>query len=140
MSIQDLRDKIKGFGAVSLNMLPISIIILLVAIGSFFLGRISAKNEGGARNVSIVESATGLPINTSSYLSNSQYQNKSSYKSTLGNSSGAKGMYVASKNGKLYYTADCKGAERLSEKNKIWFNTEEEAVNAGYEEALSCNK
>ena len=46
--------------------------------------------------------------------------------------------FVASKNGTKYYPADCGGAKRISEANKIWFATVEEAKVAGYSAAANC--
>jgi len=40
--------------------------------------------------------------------------------------------YVASLKGKYYYPIDCPLAKNLSEKNKIYFNSKEEAENNGY--------
>lgn len=40
--------------------------------------------------------------------------------------------YVASKNGKYYYPLDCSLVNKLSNKNKIYFNTKEEAEAQGY--------
>jgi hypothetical protein len=140
MSIQDLGNKIKGFNRIDKNTLIISAIILLVALGSFFLGRISVQGNRNTEDVNIVDSSTGLPINKENYIEKS-YENKKTISSTENyTNESSKGVYVASKNGKLYYTAECNGARRLSEKNKIWFDTSTEAENAGYTFAESCNK
>lgn len=48
------------------------------------------------------------------------------------------GTYVASRGGKSYYLPTCKSAKRLSEKNKIWFDTKAEAEKFGYKPAKSC--
>lgn len=40
--------------------------------------------------------------------------------------------FVASSKGKYYYPIDCPLAKNLSEKNKIFFNTKEEAESKGY--------
>lgn len=48
------------------------------------------------------------------------------------------GLLVASKNGKKYYFPSCFGAKRISESNKIWFNSFEEAKKAGYSPATNC--
>lgn len=49
-----------------------------------------------------------------------------------------KGIYVASKNGTKYHLPSCSGAKRIKEENKIWFNSKQEAVQAGYEPAKNC--
>jgi hypothetical protein len=48
------------------------------------------------------------------------------------------GAYVASKNGKSYYIPTCAAASRILEKNRIWFNSKEEAEKAGYLPAKNC--
>lgn len=45
---------------------------------------------------------------------------------------------VASKNGTKYHYPWCGGAKQISEKNKITFNTIEEARKAGYMPAGNC--
>ncbi len=42
------------------------------------------------------------------------------------------GMFVASKQGKYYYPIDSKEGMKLSDKTKLYFETEEEAKGAGY--------
>jgi len=46
--------------------------------------------------------------------------------------------FVASKNGTTYYKTDC--SNRISEANKIYFKTEEEAQKAGYRRSKTCFK
>jgi len=48
------------------------------------------------------------------------------------------GMYVASKNGTKYHFPWCSGAKSISEVNKIWFNSVEEARASGYAPAANC--
>lgn len=48
------------------------------------------------------------------------------------------GNVVASKNGTKYYPSGCSGASRISEKNKISFNSEAAAIAAGYTKATTC--
>jgi hypothetical protein len=49
------------------------------------------------------------------------------------------GNYVASKNGTAYYLPSCSGAGRIKDENKIWFDTESAAENAGYKKAANCS-
>ena len=49
-----------------------------------------------------------------------------------------KGTLVASINGTKYYLPDCSGAKRINEENKIWFSSQEEAKDMGYEPASNC--
>lgn len=138
MSIQDIPKKIKGVYEESPNILPISAIITLVGFGCFLLGGLSVDMSIGKNTVRIVDSKTNEPykiIDNSNKIIN--VENESMYNNSQ---SASLGVYVASKNGKLYYTSDCKAAGRLSEKTKISWNTKEEAEIAGYVFAESCNK
>lgn len=137
MSIHDTLNKIKGVYTESPNILYISAIIALVAIGSFFLGRISASTNTNKANISILYNKDSNLANAYSGrdIAANSTQNINSVANEL-----SKDMYVASKNGKLYYTNSCKAASRLSDKNKVWFSTKLEAENAGYVFAESCNK
>lgn len=94
-------------------------LIILVAFASFGLGRLSKiqivrtplKIEQVAQTVAVGEAVGEV-------------------KST--------GMYVASKNGTKYHFPWCSGAKSISEANKIWFNSVEEARAAGYTPASNC--
>ena len=46
-----------------------------------------------------------------------------------------RGEYVASKNGAYYYTADMYMATRILPKNRVWFNSQEEARTRGFKPA-----
>ncbi len=48
------------------------------------------------------------------------------------------GLLVASRNGSKYHFPWCPGALQISEANKIWFQSEEQAEKAGYEPAANC--
>lgn len=138
MSIQDIGNKIKGVYKENPNILPISAIIALVGLGCFLLGRLSVNMSTPNSKVTILDTKTNLPIDIAKKSTDKPVLVANVGEIDAGN--GAQGMYVASKNGKLYYTRDCKAVSRLSEKTKISWNTKEEAENAGYTFAESCNK
>lgn len=48
------------------------------------------------------------------------------------------GKYVGSKNSDKYHLPDCPGALKITEENKIWFNSKEEAEARGYTPAKNC--
>jgi len=66
------------------------------------------------------------------------YSKVESYDIHVINNNSKEKRYVASKNGKLYYSLGCSGAKRISEKNKIWFATSEEAEKSGFTFSSSC--
>jgi len=114
MSIHDLTQKIKSLiaGDDWRDIVIISIVIL-VGIGSFFLGRWSK-----------------IPIKTIDKVVDS-IDEEIPQKTDIGN-------FVASKNGTKYYSFDCSGIDRIKEENKIYFATEEEAKAGGRSKSSIC--
>lgn len=51
---------------------------------------------------------------------------------------GDKGSFVASSRGKYYYPVSCSKARGLSEKNKLFFDTKEEAEAKGFKAHSDC--
>ncbi len=50
------------------------------------------------------------------------------------------GAFVASVNGTKYYRPDCSEVRRIKEENKLWFDSEEEAKDSGYEASACVQK
>lgn len=48
----------------------------------------------------------------------------------------SKSGYVASVSGKKYYALNCSEVKRIKEENKIYFATEKDAIDAGYEASV----
>ena len=59
--------------------------------------------------------------------------------STIGSQSETTGSFVASRSGRYFYTANCVGAKRIKEKNRVWFQSKEEAIARGYKLASNCS-
>ncbi len=53
--------------------------------------------------------------------------------------SDSSGIYIASLNSKKFHNPSCKWGQKISENNKITFNSRQEAINSGYEPCKSCN-
>ena len=107
------------------------LLILLVGFGSFGLGRLSKLQESKS------------PIQ----LENTFAENAAAVAVSPSPTSAAKesekpvapgGQLVASKGGAKYHFPWCSVAQRISEANKIWFNSVEEARKAGYTPASNC--
>jgi len=110
------------------------IIIILVGLGSFELGRLSKDNANSGIKIeysdqeanilgSIDQNSTDLSPNPD-ILQNSQ-------KLILGN-------FFASKRGTKYYSLGCSAGKTIKQENRIYFATSTEAQNAGYELSSSC--
>lgn len=97
------------------NEIVFALMLILVGFSAFGLGRLS-----------VLES-TREPARITQAAANGQREPL-----TIG------GKVVASRNGTKYHAPWCGGAGRISEKNKIWFKSEEAARAAGYTPAGNC--
>lgn len=142
MSIKDLGEKIKSLGNGSLNSVftkenfektYISTVILLVGLGSFGLGRLSVSTKLSSGVV--IEKVSSSAENTKSQQAAGVAKSQIALEP---NSTSKAGQYVASKNGSKYYFPWCGGANNISETNKVWFDSVEEAKSKGYSPASNC--
>lgn len=125
-NIQEKLEKFKSVSGGSPDLF-LAALLVLVAVTSFLLGRMSTEGE---RQV-VRQDAALIPeaaeeTKASSDASESVTEAK------------APGGYVASKNGTKYHLPWCSGAQLMNEENKIWFATKAEAEAAGYEPAANC--
>ncbi len=132
-SIQDFAKKIKGMTSEyrpNLRAIPddlfLGLIIILVAFGSFGLGRLS-KIEGSKTPVRF-ENITEVAIEKVKPFSDQQ----ASVVGTTNN------QLVGSKNGKKYYYTWCSGVGKISPSNLIYFSSKEEAEARGYTPSATC--
>jgi len=107
----------------------VMVIVVCVGLISFALGRLSALEEGRAP-VTIEQTASAASTADVATSKTNHLGAK------LPNGEG--GLLVASRNSTKYHFPWCSGAQRISEQNKIWFESEEEARAAGYEPAGNC--
>ncbi len=129
--IEQVKAKIKPIE----NDLILVIVIILVALISFGLGRLSKIREN--KTPITVDSSTALGAgnavsNVSGALSDAELSTNSP-KLGVGEK-----LYVASKSGTKYHYPWCSGATNIKEENKIWFSSKEEAEKAGYSPASNC--
>ena len=113
----------------------IVVIVILVGLGSFELGRLSKSDRSGGIKIEYtdeneVKTDSGDVLGAE-YINSSQID-----KIAVTNSAG--GNFFASSRGKKYYPKDCSAGKSIVETNKIWFETREEAEAAGYELSGSC--
>lgn len=106
------------------------LIVVLVGISSFALGRASADGLtalGSSKESVLPIKATESPLITANPLSKSQ----------TSTSSGDIRL-VASKSGTKYHLEDCPGSKQIKESNKIFFTSRQAAEAAGYKPAANC--
>jgi len=94
----------------------VSLVIILVAIVSFGVGRLTSVGNPEPIKIEYDQSLTSSAIQA---IPN-------------------KNEIVASKNGKKYHYFHCSGAKTISEKNKITFTSPQAAEASGYTLASNC--
>lgn len=114
-TIQDILDRCKPILESLIDDWGLIMIILLVALGSFGLGRISTF-EAAKPPVSISEAP-------------SEAKPRGLY---LG------GQLVASRTGHSYFYPWCGSVKNITTQNRVWFKSESEARDWGYEPAKNC--
>jgi len=103
----------------------LAVLIMLISIASFGLGRQSVeKMEGGP--------APSAPAGVILSQSPKYVENKDS------NIVVPEYKVVASKSGTKYHSLTCPGAKQIKEENKVFFNNIKEAEAAGYTPAANC--
>lgn len=150
MSLQDIWNKIKPQSQVEimrldesgkvesfslLRTLFLSIVIILVALLSFGIGRLS-----------VIGKREPIKIDYDPEISNSQFPISNQTANVI-NATGklappsdsVGGGVVASKNGKRYHYPYCAGAKQIKDENKIIFSTPAAAEAAGYTLAANCS-
>ncbi len=101
----------------------LSLVICLVALLSFGIGRLTSIGGGEPIKIEYDEQMTNPP----------------SPKATEGRSD-TPGVVYASKNGKKYYYSGCSGLNRILEANKISFASALAAEASGYSLASGCSQ
>ncbi|MBX9906484.1 hypothetical protein K2X96_01130 [Patescibacteria group bacterium] len=144
-SIREITEKIKGLLAND-RVFYITLIALLSVI-FFILGRLSStvdtkepirridpqfnvQKEASGTSSLIAAPIMGIPAGKPTNISSKEVTNTPSVPSS--------GSYVASKKSDKYHLPWCSGAQRISEENKVWFASKEEAEAAGYAPAGNC--
>ena len=127
-SIQDLVEKIKGKVAEhrpNLRVIPddlfLGLIIILVAFGSFGLGRLSKIEDSKIpvrfENVPTATTRDMLVASATNAVNN---------------------QLVGSKNGTKYYYSWCSGVQKISQSNLIYFTSKTDAETRGYTPSATC--
>lgn len=123
MSIDDIKSKIKSFRENFIGSdLYVVFIVIIVAFGSFGLGRLSISNT----EQKLIQIPSKVEVN----LANAAESQKTLIPTNK--------QFVASKRGKKYYPTDCSSAQSIKVENKIYFNSSTEAEQAGYSASISC--
>lgn len=118
----------------------VPIVIILITIISFSLGRVSGLQEK-REPVRIINNSSANPLSASAKASDGQATSLPSLEQSAAvgaSDTTSGGVVVASKNSTKYHYPWCSGAKRISPKNLISFNSIEEARASGYTPAANC--
>ena len=107
----------------------IVIIVILVGLGSFELGRLSNGGKSGGIKIEYPREAEKQENGA---ILGAEYNAQAASAVSTGKN------FFASTRGTKYYPAGCSAGASLKEENKVWFDTREEAEAAGYELSGSC--
>lgn len=107
------------------------LIVILVGLGSFQLGRLSKENTQTDLKIDF-KGQEASPIASKSTKST----NFSPKPKTTQNSSS--GEFFASNRGSKYYPKNCSAGKNIAEENKIYFSSAEDAEKAGYQLSTAC--
>lgn len=114
----------------------IVIIVILVGLGSFELGRLSKNPSSGVKVEYPSQDLSFVSGQTASAVLGTQDVKTSNKVAPSVNTSPKN--FFASTRGKKYYPVGCPAGKSLKMENRIYFATREEAQNAGYELSSSC--
>jgi hypothetical protein len=143
VSIKEKATEIKG----ALGALPLSShrwggvlsvgIMLLVSVCSFVSGRMSVEQ---APTLPEPVPMTIVVATTTGVEGGNETNTHTSTRVDTASSTppGTEGTYVGSRKGTKYHLPWCAGAKTISEENKVWFQSKEEAVSRGYTPAQNC--
>ena len=109
-------EKVKDWFRQNRTDLLTALIIFLISMASFGLGRLSVS----------------LPQKESIHIEDPVSFEAQGADLSKDNS------FVASKSGSVYYAVWCSGVSRIREENKVWFRTKEDAKAQGYRPAKNC--
>ena len=113
--IQEMWLKVKYGAEAAIGEWGLILVVFLVALSSFGLGRLSTQ-EASKPAVSVAQA----PIEAA----------------PKGMAIG--GLVVASRSGTVYQYPWCGGADNIKPENQVWFKIEEAAIAAGYRAAKNC--
>ena len=113
------------------------LIVILVGVGSFELGRLSKSNQSGGIKIEYTDPSVLESLGGTSETANA-IDALNSAPPVQNKIQNTQGGYFASSRGTKYYPADCSAGQSIKESNKVWFGTLDEAERAGYELSSSC--
>jgi hypothetical protein len=117
----------------------IVIIVILVGLGSFELGRLSKEASSSGLKIEYPNQNGQSEANAISSVESSGLLQNTKTSQTVQNLNPTGKSFFASNRGSKYYTTSCSAGKTIKQENRIYFTTGEEAEKAGYVLSTSCN-
>ena len=111
----------------------IVLVVILVGLGSFELGRLSKQNSSSGIKI---EYPNKDPGQTETQTANAVSVVNNIPKTT--STANTIKTFFASNRGTKYYSIGCSGGKTIKQENRVYFATREEAERAGYTLSSSC--
>jgi hypothetical protein len=129
-----MNEKLKSF--LLNDQIFYGIIVILVALASFGLGRASVVEKGQnlIENEVVTESVPAAALSVSAV----PLKTAAAPTATAVPPATTAGNLVGSKSGTKYHLTTCPGAKQIKEENKVYFASVVEAEAAGYKPAANC--
>lgn len=113
----------------------IVIIVILVGLGSFELGRLSKEANSSGIKIGYLNQDLQQGINqVGNVISTTESTKVVNYQ----NSNSVGKNFFASSRGSKYYPLNCSAGKTIKQENRVYFATGEEAETAGYALSSSC--
>lgn len=130
--ITEYIKKVKGWVLKNRTDLLTALIIFLIGMASFGLGRLSI----------VLPQKEPIRLEDPGFSQEKQEEQQKEQQEQAADVPGPtalkNGAFVASKSGSVYYAVWCSGVSRIREENKVWFRTAQEAKIQGYRPAKNC--
>lgn len=138
MSIPNIFNKIKSKFDIDKFTFMYFCIIVLVGFSSFGLGRLSVKSDISSSNQIITQKVEQTNVKPKELNESILIKKNELLPEFKNRELEQEKKFVASKNGKLYYSLGCKAANRIKPENEVWFRSESDAIKSGYSASTSC--
>ena len=119
------------------------VIVILVGLGSFELGRLSKQNTSSGIQIEYTDQNSNQQASIFSSLASSSVlparnasRNDAGGQKTRIDNSGKN--FFASSKGSKYYSMGCSAGKSIKQENRVYFATREAAEGAGYTLASGC--
>jgi hypothetical protein len=123
--------KTRGFVEEHSDELFLILVVILIALISFGIGRLSTTGQGSAGHLQI----ESTPVTAEEFVEAARGVADGTYGA---GERAVTGAIVGNKNSGVFHLEHCTGARTMSEQNKVYFSSVQAALDAGYRPAGNC--